>query len=116
MTPWIDPTDQSSIPAVNTSDLPVEIKMLIKSDCIVRIPPGTTGASVVNLTHYSLIVDLEQLMFNMTITIGLINGTEKDEIGILVHHSREDGTFDYMSATRSKSLKHPCLMRSYITF
>ena len=103
MTSWAIAIGGTSISTLSTSQLPSEIQVLFDTDCVVRIPAGATAATPVNLTHYSLLVDLEQLTFNLTITVGLINGTEKDEIAILVHHSQEDGTFDYMSASRSKS-------------
>ena len=102
VTSWIDAMDSSPIPVMKTSELPSEIQVLLDSDCIGRIPAGNTALNGVDMSRYSLLIDFEELMFNFTVSIGMINATNDDSIAIVVHHLQDDGTFDFMSATHSK--------------
>ena len=96
--------DQTPVPIIPTAELPSEINVLLNRTCLPRISVGRTAVYPIDMSQYSVLIDLEQLMFNLTISIGLINGTEHDAISINIYHAQEDGTFDFMSATRSKSL------------
>ena len=90
------------VPIITPDVIPEKEKSMINQRCLFRVNPRQTIVHIVSLSNYSLLIDLKQMMFNLTLWLGFIEGSESDEMTIFVHFVQYEGGFDYSSSFRSK--------------
>jgi len=86
---------------INASLIPDLDMPLIESNCFFRIDEGKTVAQVILVQQYSLLIDLEQAMFNLSALFGFRYPNEKDEISMTVTFGQAEGSPDYGLSVKS---------------
>jgi len=86
---------------INASLIPDLDMPLIESNCFFRIDEGKTVTQVIIVQQYSLLIDLEQAMFNLSALFGLRYPNEQDEISMTVIFGQGEGSPDYALSAKS---------------
>lgn len=70
--------------------------------CFFRIDGGESVGQYPSLDNFTVLIDQLHAMFNLSLSIGLNNGTNQDTISIMVNFALESGGLELLSSPNSK--------------
>ena len=74
----------------------------LTDDCSFRIDGGESVGQYLSLDNFTVLIDQLHAMFNLSLWIGLNNGTNQDTISIMVNFALESGGLELLSSPNSK--------------
>lgn len=74
----------------------------VGADRFFRVDDGTIAYQAVDLQRFTLLVNLEQAVFNFSAYIGIVQSNTDDVMQMLVHFARDSGSFDYTQSVNSE--------------
>ncbi|UJR07448.1 hypothetical protein I4U23_011734 [Adineta vaga] len=77
----------------------------IHNSCFFMIDKNQTAVHIVEIHTFSLLIDLEQAIFNLSTYLGVQNPNVNDEITMIIHFLRDEGGFDATHSAK-KSIKN----------
>ena len=77
---------------------------IVKDACFFRLDNQTNVFQSVDAVNFSILINHEQAMFNLTAFVGLRYPDEKDTIVMFIHFQESDGPFEFTKSARSEFL------------